>query len=29
LQRNFTLCKRKEKHEFDTRITALEYDAFL
>ncbi len=29
LRRNFTLCKRQDKHEFDTRITALEYDAFL
>ncbi|MDA0795476.1 MAG: glutamine synthetase family protein [Proteobacteria bacterium] len=29
LQRNFTLCKRNEKYEFDTRVTALEYDAFL
>ncbi len=29
LQRNYSLCKRMEKHEFDSRVTALEYDAYL
>lgn len=29
LQRTFSLCKRQEKKEFDTRVTALEYDTLL
>ena len=29
LQKTFTLCKRKEKQEFDSRVTLLEYDAYL
>ena len=29
LQRTFAMCKRQEKKEFDTRVTALEYDSFL
>ena len=29
LQKTFSLCKRKEKHEFDSRVTLLEYDAYL
>jgi glutamine synthetase len=29
MQKTFTLCKRKEKQEFDSRVTLLEYDAYL
>ena len=29
LQRNFALSKRMEKQEFDSRVTAMEYDAYL
>jgi glutamine synthetase len=29
LQKTFSLCKRKEKSEFDSRVTLLEYDAYL
>ena len=29
LQRNFSLSKRMEKQEFDSRVTAMEYDAYL
>lgn len=29
LQRTFSLCKRQEKQEFDSRVTLLEYDAYL
>ncbi len=29
LQKTFVLCKRQEKQEFDSRVTLLEYDAYL
>ena len=29
LQTNYARCKRQEKHEFDSRITLMEYDAYL
>ncbi|MDG0968331.1 MAG: glutamine synthetase family protein [Porticoccaceae bacterium] len=29
LQVNYARCKRQEKHEFDSRVTLLEYDAYL
>jgi len=29
MQKTFTLCKRKEKQEFDSRVTLMEYDAYL
>jgi glutamine synthetase len=29
LQDNYVRCKRQEKHEFDCRVTLMEYDAFL
>ena len=29
LQANYARCKRQEKHEFDSRVTLLEYDAYL
>jgi glutamine synthetase len=29
LQKTFVLSKRKEKQEFDSRVTLLEYDAYL
>ena len=29
LQANYARCKRQEKHEFDSRVTLMEYDAYL
>ena len=29
LQTNYARCKRQEKHEFDSRVTLMEYDAYL
>jgi glutamine synthetase len=29
LQTNYARCKREEKHEFDSRVTLMEYDAYL
>ena len=29
LQINYARCKREEKHEFDSRVTLMEYDAYL